>query len=187
MKKGRNSICVDTKKGHQDNFDLTTKGCEKFEIEPKSVKASTATTKVVLKPTHYLVSGRIFSKATVTNLELKVKSEVRTVKLQTIRDEARGFYSFSFDALPNEGKYVLSEVFSKNLPHPASHCFCDCNGYIFISELSFVPQSEEFLFDPENIHVFVENSCHMDAVHFDAVGGFFLRYPINDTSSILHT
>ena len=57
----------------------------------------------------------------------------------------------------------------------------DDSGYSFTfdalpsEEIAFVPQSEEFLFDPEIIHVFVEQSCHLEAVHFEAVSGFFLR------------
>ena len=165
MKRGSNKICIERKKGSTDELQLTTKGCEKFEVEPKAIKPSASTSRVVLKPTHYQVSGRIFSKAKVTNLELVVKSELRTVNLATVRDDTNGFYTFSFDALPNEG----------NISGRKMATVCHLKWSILISELSFVPQSEEFLFDPENIHVFVENSCHLDAVHFDAVGGFFLR------------
>jgi len=149
LKRGVNKVCVENKNWDGvAGFTLSTRGCEKFEITPNAIDSNAADVKIVLKPTHYQVSGRIFSKESIPKLELNVKSEVRAVKLKTTREDSRGFYSFTFDALPNE-------------------------------EISFVPTSEEFLFDPENIHVFVQNSCHLDAVHFDAVGGFFLRGQIS--------
>ena len=57
----------------------------------------------------------------------------------------------------------------------------DDRGYSFSfdafpgEDVSFVPQSEEFLFDPETVHVFVDHACHLEAVQFEAVSGFFLR------------
>ena len=42
-------------------------------------------------------------------------------------------------------------------------------------ELSFHPSSEEFLFDPEVIHIFVDHTCHVDKVSFEATSGFFLK------------
>ena len=57
----------------------------------------------------------------------------------------------------------------------------DGSGYGFTfwaypgEELSFHPHSEEFLFDPEVIHIFVDHTCHVDKVIFEATSGFFLR------------
>lgn len=57
----------------------------------------------------------------------------------------------------------------------------DSTGYGFSfwaypgEELSFHPSSEEFLFDPEIIHIFVDHSCHVDKVIFEATSGFFLK------------
>ena len=57
----------------------------------------------------------------------------------------------------------------------------DGTGYSFSflaypgEELSFHPHSEEFLFDPEVIHIFVDHTCHVDKVIFEATSGFFLK------------
>ena len=61
----------------------------------------------------------------------------------------------------------------------------DATGYGFSfwaypgEELSFHPSSEEFLFDPEIIHIFVDHSCHVDKVIFEATSGFFLKGQIS--------
>ena len=61
----------------------------------------------------------------------------------------------------------------------------DAGGYSFSfwaypgEELSFHPSSEEFLFDPEVIHIFVDHTCHVDKVLFEATSGFFLKGQIS--------
>ena len=57
----------------------------------------------------------------------------------------------------------------------------DDKGYSFSfwaypgEELSFHPHSEEFLFDPEAIHIFVDHTCHVDKVVFEATSAYFLK------------
>ncbi len=42
-------------------------------------------------------------------------------------------------------------------------------------EVFFQPQSSEFLFDPESLHVFVDHECHEDVVPFVAKKGQFVQ------------
>ena len=147
IQKGENKICV--KSGGK--VSLSTKdSCEEFDITPHSQIDLSVNDifpmTINLKPIRYRVSGMVKTKKEIPDIALIAKSDQREEKVLT------------------------------------SHKLQDkSSGYYFSfwaypgEELSFQPQSEEFLFDPEVIHLFVDHSCHDDKVQFEASSGFFLK------------
>ena len=127
----------------QNGVHFSTKGCEQFKIDPEHVEDPSAL------DSDFMVTLKP-TKFQVSG-RISSKSPIPDLKLVASSELRR------------------VEVETRKIETGYGFSF-----YAFPSEdLAFHPQSEEHLFEPESLHVFVDNDCHL--VSFELFTQFRLR------------
>ncbi len=143
---GNNVICV---KILDDQINFQTKGCEEFEIKPQSLSLKAKMDEIIhLKSVKYSVSGRILSgsKPAQDLSATELKIVAKSDQRQVELDLKKIDNGFSFNLMALPGEEVV-----------------------------FQPVSQKYLFDPESLHVFVDQDCHLDVATFVAHKGHFVQ------------
>jgi hypothetical protein len=115
----------------QKTVRFSTKGCEEFEIEPERIE----------DPSSLESDFKVVLKPTKYQVSGRIASKNPIPDLKLVATSE------------------LRKVEVETRKNPTGYSF---SFYAFPGEdLAFHSQSEEHLFDPESLHVYVDNDCHL--------------------------